>query len=608
MTHFVKYDKLGANASNIQNYRGMHYMKVDDFVVKNLQARRQNNSFKAKVHIIDGFLHADNMEHFAKAALKRANNVSDVSMHYVECNRHDINTKQMSSVEDMLKSLSGSLRRGDFLALPGLASVPILNLTDRIKSVLRKNINLTPQNLKANRNILLEFLNQIYNYKNYHSSEISYLDKNSQDLAYTYGVINEVNKLADKGVNVYIPAGHGADSTIKWLAKSNNCSDDMYRFIAKQSDPDGKIKRLLQEAKERNFYDFNLLSLCKAHIVNIKGRNNRDYLFTAKDGLANDGERGVYNFSPVRNSYGELLGYSYHDESTVEYPYNEFNSNDSISNLCKYVGLQYRDFMPSYNEAKTFKEYIKKGYSTANLPDKLYSLRDVFSPEEIKSRKLDTLGHLINNEQNLIFDTNSRGKIIFQKTNCEGSEKPSVLSMWGSCFSAINALVRDVKKSGNNRQGISHYIREAEQGVRSRDYDSAEYYYNEALDILHPDKSNFNYQSNTINTYEKLYSLLKSRGKDSEAKGVSNMIINLKSHEIANKSVYNPQYMIEQRSIGYYYKDIAIFCEKEGEYYPAKVCRWAAEELGKNSSYGDKIVQRRAEQNQYIGDIYDECH
>ena len=434
------------------------------------------------------------------------------------------------------------------------------------------------------------------------------MDKNSQDLAYTYGVIDEVNKLVDKGVNVYIPAGHGADSTIKWLAKSQGISDDLYRYIAKQSDPDGKVKRILKEAKEKNWYDFNLLSLCKGHIVNIKGKNNRDYLFTAKDGLANDGERGVYNFSPVRNSYGRLLGYSYHDESTVEYPYNEFNGNDNISNLCKYIGLPYRDFMPSYSETKMFREYVKKGYSTACLPDRLYSLRDVFSNEEIKRRKLDTLGHLINNEQNLIFDTNSNGKIIFQKANCEGSEKPSVLSMWGSCFSAINAMARDIKKSGNNKQNYSYYIQKAEEDVKRGENEGAEYFYNEALDILHPDKSTFNYQSKAINTYEKLYKLLKSQGKNEEAKGIANMIINIRCHEIANKSVYNPFYMKEQSNIGEYYKDLASFCENECEYYPARVCKWAAEELKKNSSYGDKIVQRRAKQNQYIGDLYDECH
>lgn len=568
----------------------------------------KNISYKANIHIVDGFLHADNMEHFAKVTLKRCNNISNLNMHYVDCNSRDINTKQMSSVEDKLKSISYSLRAGDFLVIPGLASVPILNLADRIKNVIGKSVSLNSQNIKSYKNLIMQFLKEIYTYKSYYSSEISDMDKNSQDLEYTYGVINEVNKLVDKGVNVYIPAGHGADSTLKWLAKTNNSSDDLYRYIAKNYDPDGKVKKILQEAKHKNFYDFNLLSLCKGHIVNVKGKDNRDFIFTAKDGFANDGERGVYNFSPVRNSYGRLLGYSYHDETTVEYPYDEYNGNSSIQNLCKYVGLQYKDFMSSYDEDKKFKEYVKKGYSTANLPDKLYSLHDVFDEQEIKRRGFDKLGHLINNDQNLIFDTNSNGKILFQKTNCEGSGKPSVVSMWGSCFSAINAMARDVAKKEITKQGVSCYINEAENNYKQRNYSAAEYYYNEALNILHPDKSTFSYKHNTIDTYENLYKVLKSAGKYSEAKGISNMILNLKCYEIKNKSVFNPFYLKEQRNVGKYYKELGDLCEREGEYYPARVCRWAADELKKNSSYGDKIVQRRAEQNQYIGDLYDECH
>lgn len=565
-------------------------------------------SCKSKVHIVDGFLHADNMEHFAKAALKNASKISDLNMHYVECNRIDINTKQMSSIEDKLKSISSYIKSGDYLAIPGLASVSISNLSDRIKSVLGKNVYLTPQNLRINKNMIMEFLKEIYEYKHYYSSEISYLDKNSQDLAYTYGVINEVNKLVDRGVNVYIPAGHGADSTIKWYAKSNGMSDNLYRYIAKQSDPDGKVKQLLRNMEGRNLYDFNLLSLCRGHIVNIKGKNSRDYLFTAKDGFANDGERGVYNFTPVRNSYGRILGYSYHDESTVEFPYEDFSGNSNIANLCKYVGLKYSDFRPTQSENNKFRECVRKGYSTASLPDKLYKIQEVFDYREIRDRRLDVLGSYINNEQNLVFDVNSKGKIIFQKTNCEGSEKPSVVSMWGSCFSSINALVRDVKKNNTNKQGVSYYLQAAENNYRRGNYGTAEFYYNEALEVLHPDKSVLSHKSNTVDTYEKLYKLLKLQGKTTEAKGISNMIINLKSYEIIDKSVFNPIYMIEQRNIGNYYKELADFCEKEGEYYPARVCRWAAEELRKNSSYGDKIIQRRSEQNQYIGDLYDECH
>ena len=92
------------------------------------------------MHIVDGFLHADNMEHFAKASLRDVSCVSNIQMHYVNCNKIDINAKQMSDIESTLKSISNTLHRGDYLVIPGLASVPILNLQDRIKNVIGKNI------------------------------------------------------------------------------------------------------------------------------------------------------------------------------------------------------------------------------------------------------------------------------------------------------------------------------------------------------------------------------------------------------------------------------------------------------------------------------------
>ena len=139
-------------------------------------------------------------------------------------------------------------------------------------------------------------------------------------------------------------------------------------------------------------------------------------------------------------------------------------------------------------------------------------------------------------------------------------------------------------------------------------YSKAENYYNDALDILHPNKASFNYKKEALETYEKLYSVLRSSYKYNEAKGIANMLINLYSNEIKDLSVFDSRYIRIQSKIGDYYKDMAEYCEREYEYYPARVCRWAVEELKKSSLNGDKIVQRRAEQNQYIGDLYDACH
>ena len=200
----------------------MCVLKVQKLLINNTQ--KYQSTFKSKVHIIDGYLHADTMEHFTKAALRKAGNVSDIQMHYVNCNSTDINTKQISDIESVLKSLSRSLRNGDFVAIPSLASVPVLNLQDRIKNVIGKSINLTAKNLKSYKSILINYLKEIYDYKNYYRDDIRYLDKNGQDLEYTYGVITEIENLKNKGVSVYIPAGHGADETIKWRAKQRGLS------------------------------------------------------------------------------------------------------------------------------------------------------------------------------------------------------------------------------------------------------------------------------------------------------------------------------------------------------------------------------------------------
>ncbi|MCQ2738949.1 MAG: hypothetical protein MJ237_01840 [bacterium] len=573
--------------------------------------KKKQVTFKSNVHIIDGFLHADNMEHFSKAALTKARKVSDVQMHYVDCNIIDINSKQLRDIEETLKSLSPSLRSGDYLVIPGLASVPILNLEDRIKNVLGKKISLTANNLRSYKDVLLEFLKEIYNYKNYYSSEIRYLDKNGQNIEYTYGIIQEINNLKNRDVNIYLPAGHGADETIKWIAKRDGMSDKLYKYIATGKDTNGEISELFKYAKRNNYYNFNLLSLSNAHIVNIQGRNGSDYIFSAKDGFINDSARGVYNFSPVRNYDGKILGYSYHDENTVEYPFADFKANEQIANLCKYVGLPKWKVVASYSENNDYKRYLRNGYSTSSLPDKLYSIGDVYDTSEIQRRGLDNLGSLISKD-GLIFDTNNSDKIIFQKTNCEGSDKPSVMQMWGSCFSSINAMVRDLGKneidySSSNTSNATSYITKGYQEYLRKNYASAEHYYNEALNIMHPNRTSLNFKDGTIELYDKLYSVLKARGKHAEAKGVANMLINLNSYDIKNLSVYDSKYLRIQSKVGDYYKDLADFCERDCEYYPAKVCRWAVDELKKSTSCGDKIIQRRAEQNQYIGDLYDAC-
>ena len=125
------------------------------------------------MHIVDGGAHAQNMQTFAMAKLAKINNnVEDIVLHDVKCNSIDPNAKQMSSVEEKLKEISPKLKKGDFLALPGVASVSLLNLNDRIKNVLNKDIYLNTKNLQYYKTTLLEMLERMYKNQEKYSSDI----------------------------------------------------------------------------------------------------------------------------------------------------------------------------------------------------------------------------------------------------------------------------------------------------------------------------------------------------------------------------------------------------------------------------------------------------
>lgn len=90
--------------------------------------------------------------------------------------------------------------------------------------------------------------------------------------------------------------------------------------------------------KDCNWYDFNLLSLSNAEKVALKDKNNNDHLFTSYDGCITRSARGVYNFTPVRGTDGKVKGFSFTDETTVEYPIDKYKMIKNIENLLEYVG------------------------------------------------------------------------------------------------------------------------------------------------------------------------------------------------------------------------------------------------------------------------------
>ncbi len=437
-----------------KNFPAINYQRADIFVMP------KSISFMGRiVHIVDGGNHATNMKHFANAI----SNDMDIEMHNVEVNSEDKNIKQLKSLEQELRNLNSRPSNKEkpfeeeYVAIPALASVAILNIQDQYNAIMHDNKKFTPQNIKANKPKLLEFLKKIYENPNGYRRYINYMDGRKQGIEYTYGVIQEINKLKEKGARVYIPSGHPQDETLKWMAGQRGLKPELYHYIATGEDVGGKVNAMCREIKNNKWYDFNLLSLSNAEVVGIKGTSGaRDYMFAAYDACITDGERGVYNFSPVRQG-GNLVGYSYTDTVTNEYPYSEFPANDEVENLVKFVGKSLYSVLATKEETDELRKAVTAGYETSECADKLYKIEDIFSIDEIRKQKIDIQGRYVDKSLKLFFDTNKRGQVIFPKCDCEGSGKPSVLPMWGSCFALFNAIAREIKLDEANKKAWENH-------------------------------------------------------------------------------------------------------------------------------------------------------
>ena len=437
------------------------------------------------VHIVDGGAHAENMWHFAKAI----SNDMELESHIVEVNKRYNSLKQLKSLEEELKNLNTNtgIKCGDYVAVPALATVSILNLEDQYYCVMRDKINLTPENIKSKSKDILAFLKKIYENPQVYRQYINYLDPSKQGIEYSYGVIREINSLVKKGVKVYIPSGHPHSEGIKTIAKERNISPELYNFIATGKDSSGRVKALINEVKRNKWYDFNLLSLSDAHIVNVKDKDGiNDYIFAAYDSCITDGTRGVYNFTPIRDGT-KIVGYSYTDCCKNEYPYEEFPANDEVANIAKFTGRKLTEVLANDDEIKQLQTAILNGQPTEKCPDKLYPIEKVFTLDELKAKKINLEGDYTNRQRDLFFRVNSNNEVVFPRCNCEGSEKPSVLSMWGSCFSVFNAIQKDIElrdkkiDSSNYTDKIMQYIGSVEFLMQNGLYQQAESVCNDAI-------------------------------------------------------------------------------------------------------------------------------
>ncbi len=494
------------NASNIARYGRKTIQKQRDISTRESQNFQQDCTIEAvkngfikvnfqgiKVYIVDGGNHSTNLAHFAKAI---SNDIEPI-IKDVKVLPNNPTIKYLKDLTNVLKEVKNTRIKDcvNYIAIPASANVPLLNLQDQINAVMDTNIKLTPENIKAYKPLILEFFKKLHENPVTYSRYIQYMDDTSQGFQHVYPVIKEINELA-RVTNVYVPSGHPFDQTMKWMAAKRKLKPELYNYIATGKDTNGVIGEMQKEIKDKNWYNFNLLSLSDAKIITIKNKgSNRDYIFAGYDTCTTDGARGVYNFTPIRDSQNKILGYSYTDKSTVEYPYDEFPANDEVANLAKYVGRRVYEVLATQEETAQF----LRGVRNENLCSKIYHVSDVFTAEEISQGKLELRGNYVDSTKELFFRRNDSGEVIFPYTDCEGSGKPSVLPMWGCCFSVINAIKRDIEyekrapelfRSYGKSYGAYLLKRESvmtEIMNRARDarkfgqYEKAEGIYNEAI-------------------------------------------------------------------------------------------------------------------------------
>lgn len=410
---------------------------------KKSQSRENLNFNGYKFHILDGGIHSDIMTHFARALGKDANNYTKLTLHDVGLLPSNQGLKDLKSLNEKLLHLEQEniLKPNDFLAIPVTAPIELNSLSYHLNS----DIKLTPQNVKSQKKTILDFLD------NASVGKLELMDRENQGFKHLTSIIKTVNRLVNNGVNVYIPSDHPLEAAIKWNAEQLGIKDSLYKYISTGYDDGGKIQKIIKDLKADNAYKFNLLTLSDAHVVNLQNRfESGDYIFSAYDTCVTDRARGVYNFCPVRDSSGKILGYSFTDKTTVEYPYDEFYGNDDIANLCHFVGKKMSDFPHDWKDIHVMKSLIswcEPHDKVANIP---YRIADIFSAKKIAKRGLTAKGEYIDRTETLFFDTNRDDEFIFRRCDCDGSGRPSVVSMWGSCFATVNLITKTIRSQLRN--------------------------------------------------------------------------------------------------------------------------------------------------------------
>lgn len=616
ITSFAVRNKVNNNSNFVQNPL-INSNKTNDTFIKSpaveaekpVYTHRQVSFNGINIHIIDGGKHADEMAQFIKNRTKKV----DIKLHRSEQTEFwDLN-KPLKNVLEQLKEINkfGLTDKDSYVAIPVKITVPLQNLAEQYKRVMGYYLHLRPHTTKTCQQKIMDFLQVLYTDPEKHKKYIRYMDPNNQGIEYAYGIIQEINSLNCK--KVYVPAEHPQYETLNWLAGERGETPELTNYLATGYDKDGKVHNMLNYIKGQNWYDFNLLSLAKVNVVNLKKADGfSDHIYSAYDMTVNDGARGVFNLSPVREN-GRIVGFSYKDMTTNEYPYVDFPYRDEIKDIEKFVGRKVDDVVADDAATDEFRRALEANADTRRFSEKLYPVWKLFDENKLNNDKIYDKGDFVDASLNNYFRRNSNYEIIYPKADCENNGRPSVKAMWGSDYAMLNAIKRDVEKQQFVDQVTQGYLNfndlvvssysDAIKAESSNNLYSAEACWSKTLEYI--DMVGFDRQNiNHLLAHKHMGDIKMKLGDYAGANWHYNVYINnLSKNHLKGASLKNNENLNYLDEIANTFKKLAEVAKQRGENYSEMECRRAASEIYAYR-FGPDILNRRANDDLNIGDIF----
>lgn len=619
---FLFSNKIHNKKNNIQNPIVQKNIAQDSFVKTTQVANNvPTGHLKTipflgyKIHIVDLGRHADEMAHFAKLDAK---GVDKVVLHRGEYSANADFNKPLKNIETQLKEINsyGLTDKESYVAIPVKITVPLQNLAEQYKRVMGHYLHLKPHSTQTCKKSILTFLKELYENPEKHKKYIRYMDPNNQGIEYSYGIIQEINKLNCK--KAYVPADYPHKETIEWLAGTKGETPELNNYLATGYDKDGKVNNMLNYIKGKEWYDFNLLALSKADVVNLKKADGySDHIHSSYDTTVNDGSRGVYNLSPVREN-GKIVGYSYKDMVTNQYPVSDFPYNLDVAEVAKFVGRHVDEVVADDRMTHEFRMAMEEGRDTSEFSGKLYPVWKVFGDEQLRSEKIFDKGDFVDSDLKNYYRRNAHYEIIYPKADCENNGRPSVRAMWGSEYSMLNAMKRDiseqdfadnmVKEFGINFSSIAaDTYKSAKDAFFVNDYIKSERLLNEAIESIN--LAGFDLKKeHHIESYNLMGDVKTKLGDYDGASWYYNKAINsLSKNVMENYGVDSKIYhttMKDRVKIHDIFVKLADIAKIRGEGYPEQECLRAAGEVRGLTTLGAKVLERRADNDINIGDIF----